>query len=312
MENLEVNERDLRKFFASYWLLHSAIYNFAQGFNNQRKRRFTWAITNYYYSLVFVGRLFMFLAADLYYTGHSDIANFFIGNEVKRRRGDRKRGAPALKFNKSGEFESIDVYGNPGDDVSNTSTDDIISYRDITSNLSIDIEKIEKFGKVLNQLKNFRNKNTYEAFVIYAQECHTILTEFIFSATDKVREVAERHLKEACKVFFNFWRRKSEQFVSLLNHKWIIPMTLQILRKHYLPAEYIKAIINRGFYFENEEIYRKNLIRVRSIMERKPGTDLNRRFEEICSITSFRAKQAIIDDVFSDFKELIEIDGREN
>jgi len=305
MENLDVNERDLRKFFASYWLLHSAVYNFAQGFNNQRKRRFTWAITNYYYSLVFVGRLFMFLAADLYYIGHSDVANFFIGDVVKRGGGNRERGAPALKFNESGRFERIDIYGNPGN---NVSTDNIISYENIASKLSIDTEKIENFGRVLKQLKNFRNKNTYEGFVIYAQEYHTVLTEFIFSATDKVREVAECHLKEACKVFFNFWRRKSEQFVSLLNHEWVIPTTLQILRKHDLPAEYVKAIINRGFYFENKEIYRENLIRVRLIMERKPGVELNRRFKEICSITGFRAKQAIIDDVFSDFKELIEID----
>jgi hypothetical protein len=267
MGNSEVNERDLRKFFASYWLLHSAIYNFAQGFNNQEKRRFTWAITNYYYSLVFVGRLLMFLAADLYYIGHSDVANFFIGYVVKRG-GD---GAPALKFNEAGEFEKVDIYGNPRNNVS--TTNNIISYVEITSNLSIDIGKIENFGKILRQLKNFRNKNTYEAFVIYAQEYHTILTEFIFSATDKVREVAECHLKEACKVFFYFWRRKSEQFVSLLNHEWVIPTTLQILRKHDLPAEYVKAIINRGFYFENEEIYRENLIRVRSIMERKPGAE---------------------------------------
>jgi len=307
MENLEMNEKALKKFFASYWLLHSAIYNFAQGFNNQRKRRFTWAITNYYYSLVFVGRLLMFLAAGLYYIGHSNVANFFLGNVV-RRGGDRERGAPALKFNEAGEFENVDVYGNPGNNIS--TRNNTISYEDIASNLSINPGKIKNFGEILKQLKNFRNQNTYEAFIIYSQEYHTMLTKFTFSATDKVREVAEYHLKAACKVFLNFWKRKSEQFVSLLNHEWVIPTTLQMLRKHDLPAEYIEAIINRGFYFENEEIYGKNLIQVRSIIERKPETKLERRFKETCRINNFRAKQAVIDVVFSEFKRLIELDRR--
>jgi len=297
MENLEVEGKELKKFFASYWLLHSALYDFAHGLENQDKRRFTWAITNYYYSLMFIGRLLMFLPTDLYYTAHKDLGEFFKGEEVESRQ--------ALEF-ENGEFRRIRVDDNREN---NQSDREEVRLEEVASGIKVEIEKIKKFGEILEQMRIFRNKNTYEAFVIYAQENHTILTEFIFSATDRIRVVTENYLKEMCKVFFNFWTGRSRQFVGLLNHEWVVPNTLQILEKHRLPVEHVTAIINKGFYFENEEVYKEELPRIRSMMEQKPDAELRRNFERVCKISEFGAKKRIIEKVFQNFKELIEIGG---
>jgi len=301
MGKVEISDNDLRKFFASYWLLHSAIYNFAQGLSNQRNRRFTWSITNYYYSLVFVGRLFMFLATDLYYTGHSNIAKFFIGESVTGK---------VLKLEENGKFEEKHICGN-SNRRNTTNTNNSISYSEVADKLNF--EEIEKFGRILKQLKDFRNKNTYESFVIYAQEKHSVLADFMFSAADKVREVTEHYLKDACKIFFNFWRGKSLEFVKLLKHEWLIPTILNKLKTHNLPTSDVEALINRGFYFENEELCQQyGLVEIRRIKEMRPDKRLSKIFESKCDIETFCAKKVVIDDVFSNFKELLKINKEEN
>ena len=305
----EISNHDLRKFFASYWLLHSALYDFAQGVNNQRNRRFTWAITNYYYS--YIGRLFMFLARDLYFMSHSALANFFKGERVPN---SGNNGAKAIKLDSAGDFQEVNVFGNRDQENS-------ISISHVAKCMGWDEEKIKKFGNILYNLKNFRNRNTYEAFIIYAQENHSVLTDFIMTATDSVRDIVECYLKETCKVFFNYWRNKSTEIIKLLGHVWLLPTTLNILKKHNLPCQEIENIINRGFFFENPEVYSSirniNIIDIKKIIEEVRGdnwsannniqNDLKERFERACNIGEFGGKKKTANEAFQIFKNLINL-----
>ena len=312
----EISNNDLRKFFASYWLLHSALYDFAQGLNNQRNRRFTWAITNYYYSMVFIGRLFMFLHKNLYFEGHADLANFFRGNRVPSR---GNTGAKAIKLKEDGDFQKIRVLGNPGEESSINNINEFVNISHVAECIGWYEEKIKKFGDILHNLKNFRNENTYEAFIIYAQENHSVLTDFIMTATDSVRDIVESYLKEACKLFFNYWRNKSAEIIKLLGHVWLLPTTLNILKKHNLPYQEIENIINRGFFFENPEVYSpiRDIIDIKKIIEEVTWDnwsanntipkDLKERFESVCNIEEFGGKKKIANEAFRIFKNLINL-----
>ena len=307
---MNIDCKSLRKFFVSYWLLHSALYNFAQGLENQRNRRFTWAITNYYYCMVYIGRLFMFLTKDLYFTGHSDLAGFFKGNNVTPKQNKKKNKIEphnnATKF-EDHDFKRIPVFGNPNEEINDFT---VITINEISECIGWDEEKIKKFGEILENLKKFREENTYEAFIIYAQENHIVLTDFIMSATDGVRNIVEGYLKEACKVFFNYWRNKSEDIIKLLGHEWLILRTLETLKMHNLPYNDIEVIIKRGFFFENSEIYSSNnLEQINRIIKDTLSTSLSlrKKFENVCKFSNFDAKGKIANEALKTFKKLIEI-----
>jgi hypothetical protein len=276
---MNIDGKTLRKFFASYWLLHSALYNFAQGLENQRNRRFTWAITNYYYCMVYIGRLFMFLTKDLYFLYHKNLIWFFKSeNNIGR----------VWKLEEDGDFRKFNISRNQN-------IGDNINIKDISKCIGWDEEKIKKFGEILGNLKKFREENTYEAFIIYAQENHIVLTDFIMSATDGVRNIVEGYLKEACKVFFNYWRNESEEIIKLLGHEWLIPRTLKTLKRQNLPYNEIKVII------EN------TIPKISQLHENEDNQELIREFEEVCNFSNFGAKKNIANEALKTFKKLIEI-----
>lgn len=281
-----VAPEDYRKFFASYWFLHSALYNLAQGRDNQKRRRFTWAITNYYYSLVFVGRLYSFLRLDKYYLGHFDLAKFYSSDPPKRK---------IVSFN-GREFTKEMGTLDKGALVGELSE---FGITDLTS-----------FGKELKALKDFRNSNTYEAFIVYGQELHSVITTFLFTATDTVRSKTEKFVKDACMVFYNYWYKKnSEVFPKLIHHQWLVDTTLKSLKQQRLDSEYIEALVNMGFYFENQYLLRQfgdNYSRVYKLQKNKTiPQDLRHEFEEYCSIEGFEGKQNLIDKVYREFLEVI-------
>lgn len=288
--SINVAPEEYRKFFASYWFLHSALYNLAQGRDNQKKRRFTWAITNYYYSLVFVGRLYSFLVLNKYYRGHSDLAKLYT-------RDPEFRGGKYYEFNRTEFIEGRGILN----------VENII---ETLSEFNITENYLRKFGKKLMALKNFRNSNTYEPFIIYGQEEHSILTDFLFTATDTVRADAEQFVKDGCMVFYNYWYKRNSLFVKLTNHRWLLKTTFKSLRKQRLDVEYIRAIINRGFYYENTYLLRQFNEEYTQIHSLQQETIVPRRiyreFESYCSIDRFKGKQNLIEEVHEEFRILLE------
>jgi len=95
----------------------------------------------------------------------------------------------------------------------------------------------------------------------------------------------------------------------LLNHEWIIPTTMEILEKHDLPVVEIKNLINRGFFFENKNVYESaNLLGIRHIMDQSLDQNTIEQFMATCDIRRFGGKRNIANEVFRQFKELIELD----
>jgi len=287
--SINVTPEEYRKFFASYWFLHSALYNLAQGRNNQKKRRFTWAITNYYYSLVFVGRLYSFLVLNKYYRGHPDLAEFYKSNSPINKK--------VVSFNRREFIEERDTLNKEA----------LVSK---LSEFGITEHYLTSLGKELEALKDFRNSNTYEAFIIYGQELHSVITTFLFTATDTVRSKTEKFVKDACMVFYNYWYKKNrEVFPKLIHHQWLIDTTLKSLKKQTLDSEYIETLINRGFYFENLYLlrqFRESYRRIYELQKNKTIPQcLQREFEKYCSIEGFKGKQNLIDKIHGQFLKLI-------
>jgi len=260
---------ELRKFFVSYWLFHSVLYNFAQALNNRKKRRFVWAITNYYYSTMYIARLFLFLSTSKYFKRHIDLSFFYV---------NRQPNGKILKLNNIGEIEE------------ERGTLDI---KKVKEKLNLNEKYLIKFGNFLENFRKLRNTNTYEPFIIYAQENHTI-TNFLQKNVEKIENICKRYVKDSCNIFLKFWKNQNEIFISLLRHDWLLPNTNKTIEKHGLNNKEIQLIIN-------ELNLSLNLIK----LNKEKYEKLRKDFENICKISNFNAKKDLISKVTTELNGVI-------
>jgi len=225
MSNTNPSNSEIKEIYRIYCHLSTIIHDYAIGRKLQKQKCYSWALTAYYYSLMHSERFICYLAIKNYPKQHRALIDFLSGD---------------VQYN---QFTTEQISQN-------------LNQR----NISLDIGKIKKLGKILEKSKKIRENNSYELFIVAHQFNHSFLEIQFTSACSLMEKIAKDYLTLCSKLLFDYIQSCNFKyhFISFIKdknegHKWAFN-SLKMSLNHQIKN---KKIIDEVFKLLNTELLDK-------------------------------------------------------
>ena len=155
----DISDEEKQKIYTHFCQLITILHDYALGKKLYSENSSSWAITANYYSLMHCGRFICNLGIEDHPTSHANLHKLLSGNSVAE--GSRKRNT-----DKSFEYQNL--------------------LNSINSYIPNSDSKIEILGEKLELIKQIREYNSYELFIIAHQHNHVFLKNIFNNCYFKV------------------------------------------------------------------------------------------------------------------------------
>lgn len=158
----DISDEEKQKIYTHFCQLITILHNYALGKKLYSENSYSWAITANYYSLMHCGRFICNLGIEDHPTSHANLHKLLSGNSVTE--GNRNRNTY-----KSFEYQNL--------------------LNSINSYIPNSDSKIEILGEKLELIKQIREYNSYELFIIAHQHNHAFLKSIFSDCYSKVESI---------------------------------------------------------------------------------------------------------------------------
>ncbi len=221
------------KLYCSYAVI---VFDLATSKQLYENRSYSWAITSGYYSLMHMGRFICLLGIGEYPTHHSNLYKFLNGNNGNRIR----------------DFDHT--------------FDELIGQLKMYSEDESLEEEIKKFGLYLGKVKEIRENNSYDFFIIYHQINHSILSAQFERVFKIISDLMNHYFKIVSELFFDYIEHDKNKayFVAFLrDSNPVYEWTFKALNES-MKAQLIKDNISKDIFDRiNEYILDKLIVEIK-------------------------------------------------
>jgi len=224
MSNGNPPESEIKEMYRIYCHLSTMIHDYAVGKKLQKQKCYSWALTAYYYSLMHSGRFVCYLAIKRYPRGHGELIKWLSAEDAQNHMAE------------------------------------LINHNLCQKNISSDIVKIKRLGKILGKSKKLREDNSYELFIVAHQFNHSFLEAQFKSACSLMEKIAKEYLTLCLSFIFEYIQSYpfKDCFISFMKdknygHQWAFN-SLKIDLEHQIRN---KKIVDEVFALLDIELLSK-------------------------------------------------------
>lgn len=267
-------DREIQNFYTLFCIVFSSLYNYALAKRLLKDRIYSWAITAYYYSLMHCARAICYMSLKCFPKQHSRIYAYMQGKTI--------RGAKWWKIDE------------PKGITENHDFKELIKNLPQSDCLNIE-QEIKQLGDYLEKLKELREFNSYEMFIIAHQIGHGILTPTLGEAGEKIDQIVKYYLSFLLQLLFYYTQDKGEYFKAFLldntqHYRWAFLHLRETLESQRFQGDIISMV---------ERLVNEYLLRTLHT-----SVDCPPQFYEKISYALFDQKKGIIRELSDLFRKI--------